>query len=186
MILGNVVALVQQSMKRMLAYSSIVHAGYAFVALVAHNDLGARSVLCSLVVYTLMSLGAFMVLMVVASRKGPHYAFDDYAGLGTTHPLLAAVMALFIFALAGFPSTAGFAGKFYVLSAAVQASHYVLALIGVLTSVVSVVYYKRVVMLMYMHDPNGGAPLPPRQRPARQNLPLPLLTKGGMEDTTEN
>ena len=160
MILGNFVALAQQSVKRMLAYSSIAHAGYAFVALVAHNDLGARSILYYLVAYTLMSLGAFTVLMVVARREEPHYAFDDYVGLGTTHPLLAAVMALFMFALAGFPPTAGFAGKFYVFSAAVQAGHYVLALIGVLTSVVSVVYYARVVMLMYMHEPNGAAPLP--------------------------
>src|SRR5262249_7203813 len=75
-------------------------------------------------------------------------------------PLLAAVMALFMFALAGFPPTAGFAGKFYVFSAAVQAGHYILVLIGVLTSVVSVVYYARVVMLMYMHEPNGAAPIP--------------------------
>jgi NADH-quinone oxidoreductase subunit N len=159
MILGNFVALAQQSVKRMLAYSSIAHAGYAFVALVAHNALGARSILYYLVAYTLMSLGAFTVLMVVARREEQHYAFDDYAGLGTTHPLLAAVMALFMFALAGFPPTAGFAGKFYVFSAAVQAGHYVLALIGVLTSVVSVVYYARVVMLMYMHEPNGAAPI---------------------------
>ena len=181
-ILGNFVAIAQKSMKRMLAYSSIAHAGYVFVALVAHNDLGARSILYYLVAYTLMSLGAFTVLMVVARREegpeGPksghtdypistptqsrqqYYAFDDYAGLGTTNPLLAAVMALFMFALAGFPPTAGFAGKFYVFSAAVQAGHYVLALIGVLTSVVSVVYYARVVMLMYMHEPNGAAPIP--------------------------
>ena len=158
MILGNFVAIAQKSIKRMLAYSSIAHAGYAFVALVAHNDLGARSILYYLVAYTLMSLGAFTVLMVVARREEQHYAFDDYAGLGTTHPLLAAVMSLFMFALAGFPPTAGFAGKFYVFSAAVQAGHYVLALIGVLTSVVSVVYYARVVMLMYMHEPNGAAP----------------------------
>jgi NADH-quinone oxidoreductase subunit N len=160
MILGNFVALAQQSLKRMLAYSSIAHAGYAFVALVAHNTLGASSILYYLVAYTLMSLGAFTVLMVVARREGPLYAFDDYAGLGTTHPLLAAVMALFMFALAGFPPTAGFAGKFYVFSAAVQAGYYGLALIGVLTSVVSVVYYTRVVMLMYMREPNGAPPIP--------------------------
>jgi len=161
MIMGNVVAMAQRSVKRMLAYSSIAHAGYAFVALVAHNDLGARSILYYLVAYTLMSLGAFTVLMVVARREAQGYDFDDYAGLGTTHPLLAAVMALFMFALAGFPPTAGFVGKFYVFSAAVQAGHYALALIGVLTSVVSVVYYARVVMLMYMHEPNGVQPLPP-------------------------
>jgi NADH-quinone oxidoreductase subunit N len=160
MILGNFVAMAQQSIKRMLAYSSIAHAGYALVALVAHNALGASSILYYLVAYTLMSLGAFTVLMGVARREELQYAFDDYAGLGTTHPLLAAMMALFMFALAGFPPTAGFAGKFYVFSAAVQAGHYVLALIGVLTSVVSVVYYARVVMLMYMREPNGATPIP--------------------------
>lgn len=160
MILGNVVAVAQHSIKRMLAYSSIAHAGYAFVALVAHNALGARGILYYLVAYALMSLGAFTVLMVVARREEQRYAFDDYAGLGTTNPLLAAVMALFMFALAGFPPTAGFAGKFYVFSAAVQAGHYVLALVGVLTSVVSVVYYARVIMVMYMQEPNGGTPLP--------------------------
>src|SRR6266568_1500222 len=183
MILGNFVAMAQQSLKRMLAYSSIAHAGYAFVALVAHNALGARSILYYLMAYTLMSLGAFTVLMVVARReegpegpaptqwrqgpdgpaptqsRQPHYAFDDYAGLGTTHPLLAAVMALFMFALAGFPPTAGFAGKFYVFSAAVQAGYYGLALIGVLTSVVSVVYYTRIVIIMYMSEPNAAQPI---------------------------
>ncbi|MGE3540590.1 MAG: NADH-quinone oxidoreductase subunit N [Candidatus Tectimicrobiota bacterium] len=160
MILGNFVALAQQSIKRMLAYSSIAHAGYAFVALVAHNNLGARGILYYLVSYTLMSLGAFTVLIIVARREEQRYAFDDYAGLGTTNPLLAAVMSLFMFALAGFPPTAGFAGKFYVFSAAVQAGHYVLALIGALTSVVSVVYYARVIMMMYMREPDGRQPLP--------------------------
>lgn len=160
MILGNFVAIAQQSIKRMLAYSSIAHAGYAFVALVAHNTLGAKGILYYLVAYTLMSLGAFTVLTIVAQREEQRYAFDDYAGLGTTNPLLAAVMALYMFALAGFPPTAGFAGKFYVFSAAVQTGHYVLALIGVLTSVVSVVYYARVIMMMYMREPHAHRPLP--------------------------
>ena len=153
MILGNIVALTQQSIKRMLAYSSIAHAGYAFMALVAHNVLGVTSMLYYLLAYALMSLGAFTVLMVVTRREDQGYAFDDYAGLGRTNPLLAAVMSLFMLALAGFPPTAGFAGKFYIFSAAVQSGHYVLALIGVLTSVISVVYYIRVIMLMYMQEP---------------------------------
>ena len=158
MLLGNIVAVVQQSVKRMLAYSSIAHAGYAFVALVAHNAAGAGSVLYYLVAYAFMSLGAFTVLMSVARRDDQRHAFDDYAGLGATNPALAAIMALFMFALAGFPPTAGFAGKFYVFSAAAQSGYYVLAVIGVLTSVVSVVYYARVVILMYMHEPDAEAP----------------------------
>jgi len=171
MILGNFVALAQQSLKRMLAYSSIAHAGYAFVALVAHNSLGASSLLYYMVAYTLMSLGAFTMLMVVARREEQPYAFDDYAGLGTTHPLLAALMALFMFALAGFPPTAGFAGKFYVFSAAVQAGHYGLAVIGVLTSVLSVVYYARVIMIMYMREPE-------RHQPALQLAPTTMAVLG--------
>jgi NADH-quinone oxidoreductase subunit N len=155
MILGNLVAIAQQSLKRMLAYSSIAHAGYAFVALVAHNALGVSSILYYLVAYALMSLGAFAVLMLVAKPGEQRYAFTDYAGLATTHPWLAALMSLFMFALAGFPPTAGFAGKFYLFSAAVQAGYYSLALIGVLTSVISVVYYARVVVMMYMHEPSG-------------------------------
>jgi NADH-quinone oxidoreductase subunit N len=161
MLLGNIVALTQHSIKRMLAYSSIAHAGYAFVALVAHNVLGATSVLYYLLAYALMSLGAFTVLLGVARREEQGYAFDDYAGLGSTNPFLAAVMALFMLALAGFPPTAGFAGKFYIFSAAVQSGHYVLALIGVLTSVISVVYYIRVIMLMYMQEPPQGAQMAP-------------------------
>ena len=156
MILGNLVAITQQSIKRMLAYSSIAHAGYALVALVTLDALGAASILYYLVAYTLMSLGAFTVLTVVAHRGEHHYAFTDYAGLASTNPLLAAVMTLFMFALAGFPPTAGFAGKFYVFGAAVQSGHYALALIGLLTSVVSIVYYARVVMMMYMREANGA------------------------------
>jgi NADH-quinone oxidoreductase subunit N len=154
MILGNVVAITQESIKRMLAYSSIAHAGYAFVALVTLDQLGAASGLYYLVAYALMSLGAFGVLTTVAKRGERHYTFGDYAGLSSTNPLLAALMALFMFALAGFPPTSGFAGKFYIFSAAVQKGHYVLALIGVLTSVISVVYYARVVMMMYMREPD--------------------------------
>jgi NADH-quinone oxidoreductase subunit N len=155
MILGNIVAITQQSLKRMLAYSSIAHAGYALVALVTLDALGVASILYYLVAYTLMSLGAFTVLTVVAPRGEHHYAFSDYAGLGSTHPFLAAVMTLFMFALAGFPPTAGFAGKFYIFGAAVQSGHVALALIGLLTSVVSIVYYARVVMMMYMREPSG-------------------------------
>jgi NADH-quinone oxidoreductase subunit N len=155
MLVGNVVAITQQSIKRMLAYSSIAHAGYAMVALAAHNALGASSILYYLVAYALMSLGSFTILTLVPKPGEHQHAFADYAGLGTTNPGLSAVMAFFMFALAGFPPTAGFAGKFYVFSAAMQTGHYWLALIGVLTSVVSVVYYARVVVMMYMHEPTG-------------------------------
>ncbi len=160
MILGNLSALTQVSIKRMLAYSSIAHAGYAFVALVTLDALGAASILYYLVAYTFMSLGAFAVLTVVAKRGERHHAFSDYSGLASTNPILAATMTLFMFALAGFPPTAGFAGKFYVFSAAVKSGYYVLAIIGVLTSVVSVFYYIHVIRVMYMQEPgDGGSPI---------------------------
>lgn len=160
MILGNLSALTQVSIKRMLAYSSIAHAGYAFVALVTLDALGAASILYYLVSYAFMSLGAFAVLTVVAKRGERHHAFSDYSGLASTNPILAAVMTLFMFALAGFPPTAGFAGKFYVFSAAVKSGYYVLAIIGVLTSVVSVFYYIHVIRVMYMQEPGeGGSPI---------------------------
>jgi NADH-quinone oxidoreductase subunit N len=164
MIFGNVIALAQNSIKRMLAYSSIAHAGYVFVALTAHNALGASSILYYLTAYSFMSLGSFTVLLTVAKQGDQRYAFQDYAGLATTRPWLAAAMSLFMFSLAGFPPTAGFAGKFYLFSAAAQAGYYSLALIGMLTSVVSVVYYARVVITMYMREPDGGqqpAPISP-------------------------
>jgi NADH-quinone oxidoreductase subunit N len=160
MILGNLSALTQVSIKRMLAYSSIAHAGYAFVALVTLDALGAASILYYLVAYTFMSLGAFAVLTVVAKRGERHHAFSDYSGLASTNPVLAAVMTLFMFALAGFPPTAGFAGKFYVFSAAVKSGYYTLAIIGVLTSVVSIFYYIHVIRVMYMQEPgNGDSPI---------------------------
>ncbi len=160
MILGNLSALTQVSIKRMLAYSSIAHAGYALVALVTLNSLGAASILYYMVAYTFMSLGAFTVLTVVAKRGERHHAFSDYSGLASTNPFLAAVMTLFMFALAGFPPTAGFAGKFYVFSAAVQSGYVVLAIVGVLTSVVSVFYYIHVIRVMYMQEPDdGGSPI---------------------------
>jgi NADH-quinone oxidoreductase subunit N len=155
MLVGNLMALTQQSIKRMLAYSSIAHAGYAFVALASYNALAASSILYYLTAYALMSLGSFTVLMAVTRTGEQRYTFRNFTGLSATNPWLAAVMALFMFALAGFPPTAGFSGKFYLFSAAVEAGYYKLAILGMLTSVVSVYYYARVVIAMYMQEPGG-------------------------------
>lgn len=155
MLVGNLMALTQQSIKRMLAYSSIAHAGYAFVALASYNALAASSILYYLTAYALMSLGSFTVLMAVTRTGEQRYTFRNFTGLGTTNPWLAAAMALFMFALAGFPPTAGFSGKFYLFSAAVKAGYYKLAILGMLTSVVSVFYYARVVIAMYMQEPGS-------------------------------
>jgi NADH-quinone oxidoreductase subunit N len=150
MTIGNVAAIAQTNIKRMLAYSSIAHAGYLLVALVAANQLGAVSLLYYLLAYTLMNVGAFGVVILVGRKKDSYLNIYDYSGLGAQHPVLAASMALFMFALAGIPPTAGFVGKFYIFSAAVQAGYIWLAIIGVMNSLVSVFYYLRITVLMYM------------------------------------
>jgi NADH-quinone oxidoreductase subunit N len=150
MTLGNVVAIAQTNIKRMLAYSSIAHAGYLLVAIISANQLGAVSLMYYLLAYTLMNLGAFGVVILVGRKKDSYLSIYDYAGLGAQHPALAAAMALFMFALAGIPPTAGFVGKFYIFSAAVQAGYIWLAIIGVMNSLVSVYYYLRITVLMYM------------------------------------
>ncbi len=154
MIVGNVAAIAQQNIKRMLAYSSIAHAGYVLVALAsAKSDMAASSALFYLIVYALMNLGAFAVIIALTQRGEPRLDIADFAGLGFRRPLLGVAMAIFMFSLAGFPPTAGFMGKFYIFSAAVQAKQVWLAVVGVLTSVVSVYYYLRVTVVMFMREP---------------------------------
>lgn len=156
MIVGNIIALSQRDIKRMLAYSSISHAGYLLLAVLASADIGVRSdaaagLIFYLTAYYLMNIGAFTVAILVsrAQEKGD-YQIDDYQGLASRHPMLAAVMALFMISLTGIPPTAGFFGKLYVFSAAVNANLVVLVVIAVLASVVSAYYYLRIVVYMYM------------------------------------
>jgi len=150
MTIGNVCAIAQTNIKRMLAYSSIAHAGYLLVALVAANQLGAVSLLYYLLAYTLMNLGAFGVVILVGRKKDSYLSIYDYSGLGFQHPALGAAMALFMFALAGMPPTAGFVGKFYIFSAAVQGGFIWLTILGVMNSLISMYYYLRITVLMYM------------------------------------
>jgi NADH-quinone oxidoreductase subunit N len=153
MTLGNVVAMAQKNIKRMLAYSSIAHAGYILVAMVAASELSTASVLYYILAYTFMNLGAFGVI-ILYGRKGEENIFlNDYSGMAGKYPLLAAAMAIFMFSLAGIPPTAGFVGKFYIFSAAVKAGYIGLAIIGVLNSALSVYFYLRVTVMMYMRDP---------------------------------
>ena len=162
MIVGNTVAIWQQNIKRMLAYSSIAHAGYILVAVVAANQLGAQSVLFYTLAYTLMNLGAFAVVILLGRRGEENVLLADYAGLGYRQPLLAALMVIFMLSLAGIPPTAGFVGKFYIFSAAIQAGQVPLAVVGVLASVVSVYFYIRVIYLMYMVEPSRDLGPPTR------------------------
>ena len=162
MILGNVAAIAQSSIKRMLAYSSIAHAGYILMAVVAGgqgnlaND-GASAALFYLLAYALMNLGAWAVVMAVEKHTGQVTTIDDLSGLGATHTGLALAMALFMLSLTGLPPTVGFIGKFYVFRAALNAGYLWLAVIGVLTSLVSAFYYLRVVMVMWMKPGEGAA-----------------------------
>jgi NADH-quinone oxidoreductase subunit N len=164
MVLGSVVGVAQTSLKRMLAYSSIAHGGYLLVALVSGGDVGKASILFYLVVYAVTNLGAFAVIALLSTRETPMEHLDDYKGLWFSSPVMAGVLTVFLLSLGGFPPTAGFVAKWYVFSAAVRAGQYSLAITGVLTSVVSVFFYLRIVVMMYMSDRVEGAapPRPPR------------------------
>jgi NADH-quinone oxidoreductase subunit N len=164
MTVGNVTALRQRNVKRMLAYSSIAHAGYALVGLVAARADGGAALSFYLGAYALMNLGAFAVVLALGRRGEPNERLEDWAGVGFRHPVLGLSMATFMFSLAGFPPTAGFAGKFALFGAAVDAGYVGLAVIGVLNSLVSVAYYLGVVVQMYMAE--GGRPVAaPASRP---------------------
>jgi len=150
MTVGNVVALAQTNIKRMLAYSSIAHAGYIMVGLVAANKLAGVGIMYYLLSYTLMNIGAFAVIILVSRKKDAYLSIYDYSGLGFQYPGLAAAMSVFLFGLVGMPPTAGFIGKFYIFSSAVEAGYIWLVIIGVMNSLISVYYYLRVTVLMYM------------------------------------
>jgi NADH-quinone oxidoreductase subunit N len=163
MIVGTIVGVAQNSVKRMLAYSSIAHAGYLLVGLAAANTAGKAAILFYLVAYGLTNLGAFGVLAALSSPDRPHDDVRDFAGLGNQRPGLAALLTVFLLSLAGFPPTVGFVAKWYIFTAAVQENLISLAVLGVLTSVISVFFYLRIVVQMYMSDETAPArPLVPR------------------------
>ena len=160
MILGNIVAISQNNLKRLLAYSSIAHAGYMLMGLAAGNALGRSGILYYLAVYTFMNIGAFGILSVFEKQEDRNLTFEDYGGLGFRRPYLAALMSIFMFSLSGIPPFAGFFGKYYIFVSAIQADLLWLAVVGVLTSLVSVYYYLRLVVFMYFRQ--GEAVLPSR------------------------
>ncbi len=150
MIVPNLIALVQDNIKRLLAYSSIAHAGYLLVALIAANQSGMASFLFYLVAYTVMIVGAFAIVLVLAGKNDRRQRISDYAGVGWSHPVAAAALSLFLVSLAGLPPTGGFVGKFYILRASVEAGYVKLAVILAVTTLVSYWYYLRVIVTMYM------------------------------------
>ena len=158
MVLGTVMAVIQENVKRMLAYSSIAHAGYLLIGFVAATDQAYSALMFYLVVYVFMNLGAFGVIVVLANRGQDADRIDDFAGLAESRPGLAALMTLFMIALAGIPGTGGFMAKFTLFGAAVKAGYVNITIIAVMASLVSVYYYLRVPMAMYMREPGDEKP----------------------------
>ena len=153
MAVGNIVALSQTNIKRMLAYSSIAHAGYALLGIIAANNEGLASMMNYLMIYAFMNIGAFAVIIMLRSEGFKGDSIYDYEGLAKTHPLAAVLMLIFMFSLTGIPPTAGFIGKLYIFMAAINAGYTWLVVVAVIFSAISAYFYLRIVMYMYMREP---------------------------------
>jgi NADH-quinone oxidoreductase subunit N len=174
MVVGSLLAIAQQDVKRMLAYSSIAHAGFVLVGVAAANQQGISGAMFYLVAYAAMIMGAFAVVILVSRTGEQRTSLRSYRGLGRTNPVLAGVLALFLLSLAGIPPLAGFMAKVLVFEAAVAAGLESLVVIAVLASVVAAFFYIRLIVLSYMYEPEeeGGEAAPPAPAPA---LALALL-----------
>jgi len=166
MTLGNISALVQDNVKRLLAYSSIAHAGYLLVAFAAARNVGISAAMFYAASYAFMNVGAFAVVSHFASAGERYVTLEDYAGLGRRSPGLAATLTIFLLSLIGIPVTGGFFAKFYVFSAALQSNLVWLVIIAVINSAIAAYYYLRIIVLMYMRDGHGAVP------PERVSAPL--------------
>ncbi len=153
MAVGSIIALAQTNIKRMLAYSSIAHAGYMLLGIIAATPEGLTSTVNYLMIYLFMNIGAFAIVIMLRRDGFRGENLDDYMGLSKSHPLASALMLIFMFSLAGIPPTAGFVGKFYVFMEAINAGYVYMAIIAVVFSAISAFFYLRVVMYMYMKDP---------------------------------
>jgi len=158
MFVGNLGALVQTNVKRMLAYSSIAHAGYILVAFAARSEIGVAAVLYYLLAYALMKVGAFTLVGSLSGAGERHLHLDDYAGLGQRQPYAAAAFSLYLLSLLGLPVTAGFLGKFYIFKAALNSHLIWLAILMAINSVIAAYYYLRVIVVMYMRESRADAP----------------------------
>jgi NADH-quinone oxidoreductase subunit N len=162
MIIGNFGALLQPNVKRMLGYSSIAHAGYVLIALTTASQIGLAAAMFYLASYALMNIGAFAVISHVAARNEQFVKIDDLAGLGRREPTMAALLSIFVFSLIGVPLTSGFFGKFYIFQAALDSHLVWLTIIGLLNSAIAAYYYLKIIVAVYMKEPNGTvAKLPP-------------------------
>jgi len=157
MTVGNVAAVTQTNIKRMLAYSSIAHAGYLLMGVVAGTSRGVTAMMIYLLVYAFMQLGAFAVLVLLRRRDVVGDELKDFTGLHFRAPWAAFAMLVFMLSLGGIPPTAGFMGKLWLFGAAIDAGYYWLALIGVLNSAISLYYYVRIVVFMYIKTESAGS-----------------------------
>jgi NADH-quinone oxidoreductase subunit N len=180
MVVGNLGALAQTNIKRMLAYSSVGHAGYLLAALVSAPGSGTEAVLFYLVAYSAVNLGGFGALAALARNGREPLSFSEVTGLARRRPLLAAALTVFLISLTGIPVSAGFVGKFYLFTAAVDGGYVTLAIVGVLMSVVSAYYYLGVVVAMYMREPVGEDVWGPVGTPAGVALALSVLVVLGL------
>jgi NADH-quinone oxidoreductase subunit N len=176
MIAGNVLALLQNNVKRMLAYSSIAHMGYVLVAFLAAGALGGQAVTFYLVAYFITTIGAFGVIAVLSPTDRDADRLDDYRGLFWKRPALGSVMTLMLLSLAGIPVTAGFVGKFYIVAAGASSARWALIIVLVLTSVVGLFYYLRVVVAIFSTPPEGAGVLPALRIPASSGIILGALS----------
>ncbi|MCX6632937.1 MAG: NADH-quinone oxidoreductase subunit N [Candidatus Solibacter sp.] len=153
MCIGNFAALLQTNIKRMLAYSSIAHAGYVLVALTARSETGTAAAMFYLASYAFMNVGAFSAVTVLTGKGERFQSIDDFKGLGRKQPLTAALFSIFLLSLIGVPLTGGFFGKFYIFKAALDSHLVWLTILGLLNSAVAAYYYLRILVVMYMHSP---------------------------------
>ena len=165
MFVGNIIALVQEDVKRMLAYSGIAHAGYLLIGFVAGTEMGQAGILYYLLAYALMNIGAFGIITLLGRQGEEYSSLSDFSGLGLKSPAMGLAMAIFMFSLAGIPPTAGFMGKFYIFAAAVKSGFVWLVVLGAINSVISIYYYLRVIVTMYFSAPNEGAVVTPSTTP---------------------
>ncbi|MCX6147566.1 MAG: NADH-quinone oxidoreductase subunit N, partial [Candidatus Kapabacteria bacterium] len=153
MLIGNITALVQKNIKRMLAYSSVAHAGYLLMGIVANNSNGWKGIVFYSSAYMLMQIGAFVVLSVLEKDTDKNLELSDYAGLSKKHPALAAMMTIFMLSLAGIPPMAGFFGKYMIFASAIQAGFVWLVIVAVISSIISVYFYIGLIVYMYFKEP---------------------------------
>ena len=159
MTIGNFAALTQSNIKRLLAYSSIAHAGYVLVALAARSETGTAAAMFYLAAYALMNIGAFAVVAHLSGKGERFLSVDDFSGLAARQPFTAALLTIFLLSMIGVPLTGGFFGKFYIFKAALQSNLVWLTVLGLLTSAVAAYYYLRILVVMYMHEPSEAVTL---------------------------